>query len=76
MIISKIKGGLKMRKLISMLIVIAVGIFAIPALFAAGLTLFGTALAFLSEPRVMLVLLGVLAVLSFPGMVIMFVAKK
>lgn len=65
-----------MKKLISMAIMIAIGIFMIPALFAMGLTLFGTVLGFLAEPRVMMILLGALAVLSLPGAVIMFVIKK
>lgn len=65
-----------MKKLIMTLIGVIVGIFAIPALFAFAIGIGGTILGFMAEPRVMLIMVGVLAVISIPGMILMFIVKK
>lgn len=65
-----------MKKLIMTIIGIVVGIFAIPALFAFAIGIGGTILGFLAEPRVMLIMVGILAVISIPGMILMFIVKK
>ena len=65
-----------MGKLIKMIIIVAIGIFMIPALYAMGVALFGTAVAFLTNPRVMLVVLGIFAVLALPGIVIGSIIKR
>lgn len=65
-----------MKKLIMTLIGVIVGIFAIPALFAFAIGVGGTILGFMAEPRVMLIMVGVLAVISIPGMILMFIVKK
>lgn len=65
-----------MRKLILTLVGIVIGIFAIPALFAFAIGIGGTILGFLAEPRVMMVLVGILAVISIPGMILMFIVKR
>lgn len=66
----------KLRKLMRTLILIAIGAFMIPALYALAITLFGTVLGFMANPRVMLVLIGIFAVISVPGAVIAWVVKK
>lgn len=65
-----------MKKLILTIIGLIVGIFAIPALFAFAIGVGGTILGFMAEPRVMMVLIGILAVISIPGMILMFIVKK
>ncbi len=65
-----------MKRLILTVIGIGVGIVMIPALFAMAIGLFGTVIGFLAEPKVMLVLLGILAVISLPGIIIGIVAKR
>lgn len=65
-----------MRKLVRLIFGIIIGIFMIPALYALGGTLVATVLAFMAEPRVMLIILAILAVLAFPGMVIVGFIKK
>lgn len=65
-----------MKKLIMTLIGVIVGIFAIPALFAFAIGIGGTILGFMAEPRVMMIMVGVLAVISIPGMILMFIVKK
>lgn len=65
-----------MKKLIMTIIGIVVGIFVIPALFAFAIGIGGTILGFLAEPRVMLIMVGILAVISIPGMILMFIVKK
>lgn len=67
---------IKMKKLLKWMIGISLGIFFIPALYALGAVLFGTVVAFISNPKVMLIILGILAVLCFPGMVIVGFIKK
>ena len=65
-----------MKKLIMMVIGLFMGIFLIPALFAFAIGVGGTILGFMAEPRVMLVLIIILAVISIPGMIVMFIAKR
>ena len=65
-----------MKKLIMTIIGLIVGIFAIPALFAFAIGVGGTILGFMAEPRVMMVLVGILAVISIPGMIFMFIVKR
>lgn len=65
-----------MKKLIMTLIGVIVGIFAIPALFAFAIGIGGTILGFMAEPRIMMIMVGVLAVISIPGMILMFIVKK
>ena len=65
-----------MKKLVKVIVCIIIGIFMIPALYAFGLGILGTVLAFLSNPKVMLILLLVFAVISFPGVVIARLFKK
>jgi len=65
-----------MKRLILTVIGIGVGIVMIPALFAMAIGLFGTVVGFLAEPRIMLTLLGILAVISLPGIIIGIVAKR
>jgi len=63
-------------KLVKTLIGLLIGIICIPALYMLAVTLFGTVLACIAQPRVMIVLLGVLAVISVPGGVIVWLVKK
>lgn len=65
-----------MKKLVKVIVGIIIGIFMIPALYAFGLGILGTVLAFLSNPKVMIVLLLVFAVLALPGVVITRLIKK
>lgn len=65
-----------MKKMILTVIGIVVGIVMIPALFAMAIGLFGTVLGFLAEPKIMFGLLGILAVISIPGIIIGIVAKR
>ena len=65
-----------MKKLIVTLICIAIGIFLIPSLFAMAVGIFGTVVAFISNPKVMMVAFGILAVLSLPGIIIGLLAKR
>jgi len=65
-----------MKRLILTVMGVFVGIVMIPALFAMAMGLFGTVIGFLAEPRVMLVLLGILAVISLPGIIIGIIAKR
>ena len=65
-----------MGKLLKMIIMITIGIFMIPALYALGVALFGTVIAFLTNPRVMMVVLGIFAVLALPGVVIGSIIRK
>lgn len=65
-----------MGKLIKMIIIVAIGIFMIPALYAMGVALFGTAVAFLTNPRAMMVVLGIFAVLALPGIVIGSIIRR
>jgi hypothetical protein len=64
-----------MNKTIKVIIGIAVGIFMIPAIYALGVALFGTVLAFLANPKVMMIVLCSLAVLSLPGALIIWFIK-
>ena len=65
-----------MKKLVKFIIGIIVGIFAIPALYAFGGVLLSTVLAFMANPKIMLIVLAGLAVLAFPGMVIVGIIKR
>lgn len=65
-----------MKKTIATIIGIIVGIFAIPALFAFAIGIGGTILGFIAQPRIMLFMVGVLVVISIPGMILMFIVKK
>lgn len=65
-----------MDKIVKYVISIAIGIFMIPALYALGVALFGTVIAFLANPKVVLVILGCFAVLSLPGMAIVWFIKR
>ena len=65
-----------MKKLIKTIILLVIGIIAIPALYALGMTLFGTVIGFIANPRVMIVIIAVLAVICFPGMVIVWLVKR
>lgn len=65
-----------MGKILKMIIMITIGIFMIPALYALGVALFGTVVAFLTNPRVMMVVLGIFAVLALPGVVIGSIIKR
>ena len=65
-----------MGKLMKMIIGIIIGIFMIPALYALGVALFGTVIAFLTNPKFMLVVLGIFAILALPGIVIGSFIKK
>lgn len=65
-----------MKKLLLTLIGIVLGIFIIPALFAFAVGIGGTIIGLMTEPRVMMVLIGILAVISLPGMLLMWIVKK
>lgn len=65
-----------MGKLLKMIIMITIGIFMIPALYALGVALFGTVVAFLTNPKVMMVILGIFAVLALPGVIIGSIIKR
>lgn len=65
-----------MKKLIFTILGVMIGIFAIPALFAFALGIGGTIIGFLAQPKIMFALVGVLAVISLPGMLLMFLVKK
>lgn len=65
-----------MKKLVLTLIGVIVGIFVIPALFAFALGVGGTILGFIAEPKVMMVMVGILAIISLPGMLLMWFVKK
>lgn len=65
-----------MRKLVLTLIGVIVGIFVIPALFAFALGVGGTILGFIAEPKVMMVMVGILAIISLPGMLLMWFVKR
>ena len=65
-----------MKKTIATIIGIIIGMFAIPALFAFAIGIGGTILGFIAQPRIMLFMVGVLVVISIPGMILMFIVKK
>ena len=65
-----------MKGLLKTLILLGVGIVMIPALYALAITLFGTMLGFIANPKVMLVLIAILAVICTPGMIIAWFVKK
>lgn len=65
-----------MNKIVKTIIVIIVGIFMIPAIYALGIALFGTVMAFLANPKVMTVVLCSLAILALPGVVIVSFIKR
>lgn len=64
-----------MRKIIRAILIVVLGLIMIPALYAMAIALFGTVLAVISNPRVMMVLLGILGIISIPGIVIGFIAR-
>jgi hypothetical protein len=65
-----------MNKIVKAIIVIVIGIFMIPAIYALGIALFGTVVAFLANPKVMMVVLCGLAILALPGVVIVSFIKR
>lgn len=65
-----------MNKIVKLIICIAIGIFMIPAIYMLGVTLIGTALAFLANPKAVLIVLAIFAVLSLPGMLIVGFIKR
>ncbi len=65
-----------MKKLLLTLLGIGLGIVLIPALFAFAIGVGGTVMGFIAQPRVMLVLVGILAIISLPGIIIGLMAKK
>lgn len=65
-----------MSKLVKAIIIVIVGIFMIPAIYALGIALFGTVWAFLANPKVMMVVLGALAILALPGVVVVSFIKR
>ncbi len=65
-----------MKKLIFTILGVMIGIFAIPALFAFAIGIGGTIIGFLAQPKIMFALVGVLAIISLPGMLLMFLVKK
>lgn len=65
-----------MKKLLLTLFGIGLGIVLIPALFAFAIGVGGTVMGFIAQPRVMLVLVGILAIISLPGIIIGLMAKK
>ena len=65
-----------MRRLIRTLVIITIGIFLIPALFAFAMAAGATVMAFISNPKVMTVILAILGIVSIPGILISFAAFK
>ena len=65
-----------MNKIVKAIIIVIVGIFMIPAIYALGIALFGTVMAFLANPKVMMVVLCGLAILALPGVVIVSFIKR
>jgi hypothetical protein len=65
-----------MKKLLLTLLGIGLGIVLIPALFAFAIGVGGTVMGFIAQPRVMLVLVGILAIISLPGIIIGLMVKK
>ena len=45
-------------------------------LFAFALGVGGTILGFIAEPKVMMVMVGILAIISLPGMLLMWFVKR
>lgn len=65
-----------MRKLIRTIIFVAIGAICIPALFMFAIGLGSTVFAFVAEPRVMTVVIGVLLIISIPGIILGSFIKK
>ena len=65
-----------MKGLFKTVIGIAIGIILIPALYTFALAAFSTVLAFMVNPRVMLIAVAILAVISLPGGIIVWLVKK
>lgn len=65
-----------MKKLVFGLVGLIVGIFVIPALFAFAIGIGGTVIGLIAEPKVMLILIGILAVISLPGIILGLIVKK
>lgn len=65
-----------MKNFVKTIILITVGIFMIPALYALGITLVGTVFGFLANPKVGMVLLCIFAVISLPGAFIAWLVKR
>ena len=65
-----------MKKVVLTFIGIILGIAIIPAFIGFALGLAGTVIGFLLEPRVMMVMILVLGIISLPGIIIGLLAKK
>lgn len=65
-----------MWKFLKMVVAIGCGIFLIPALFLFAIGVTGTIFGFLAEPRIMMIMIIILAGISIPGMILMFFIKK
>lgn len=65
-----------MKKMVKVIISIVIGIFMIPAVYMLGITLFGTILAFLANPKAVMIVLGIFAVISLPGVFIASLIRR
>lgn len=65
-----------MRKLIRTIVLVVIGVICIPALFMFAIGLGSTVFAFIAEPRVMVVMIGILLIISIPGIILGLVIKK
>ena len=59
-----------MRKLIRTIVLVVIGAICIPALFMFAIGLGSTMFAFIAEPRVMAVVIGILLIISIPGIIL------
>lgn len=65
-----------MKGLFKTVIGIVAGLILIPALYVFAVAAFGTVAAFIMNPRVMLVVLLILACISLPGGIIVWLVKR
>lgn len=65
-----------MKKLIRTIVLVVIGAICIPALFMFAIGLGSTVFAFIAEPRVMTVIIGVLLTISIPGIILGSFIKK
>lgn len=65
-----------MKKLLKGIIFLMIGLVAIPALYLFSITLFGTVLGLIANPKVMMILIGIFAVLCLPGIIVGWFVKR
>ena len=65
-----------MKKPVSTLLIIIVGILVLPALFTFACGLLATFVAYLANPKMMLIVCVILGIVSLPGILIGFFARR